>query len=144
MIDFHKKNHFFKSDDGSTTMNWVSKINTFERNIIKFAILSRLAILLLSNIIAHFIIQPYDTSSLIQYNINEHGSIHSDGKYLSNYDYFIRNSLYIHASWDSIYFTSIAKEGYVYEQFHAFFPFYPMLMRYLSKCKFFDIIYCYN
>ena len=31
--------------------------------------------------------------------------------------------------WDSVFFMQIAKCGYEYEQFHAFFPLLPLLMR---------------
>jgi phosphatidylinositol glycan class V len=35
-------------------------------------------------------------------------------------------------NWDSEYFMHIAEHGYQYEQCHAFFPLYPLLMRYLA------------
>lgn len=35
--------------------------------------------------------------------------------------------------WDGVYFAAIAKEGYKYEHFHAFFPLYPFLIRFLSQ-----------
>lgn len=35
--------------------------------------------------------------------------------------------------WDSFYFLHIAEEGYVFEQEHAFFPFYPLLVRTLGS-----------
>lgn len=116
-------------------MNWIFKFNYHEKSIIKWAILSRIAIFLLSNIIVHYLINPYDTSSHIQYNITKsEDNKNEDSSCLSKVDCIIRNALYIHASWDSIYFTTIAKSGYVYEQFHAFFPLYPMLIRYFSNC----------
>ena len=34
--------------------------------------------------------------------------------------------------WDGVYFAMIAKEGYKYEQFHAFFPLYPMIISFLA------------
>ena len=30
--------------------------------------------------------------------------------------------------WDAVYFLKIAKEGYTYEQYVAFLPFYPRLL----------------
>lgn len=33
------------------------------------------------------------------------------------------------ANWDGAYMTQISDRGYQYEQIHAFFPFYPFLMR---------------
>ena len=37
------------------------------------------------------------------------------------------------SKWDSVYFLKISKEGYVYEQYMAFFPFYPTLIRAVSQ-----------
>jgi len=36
------------------------------------------------------------------------------------------------ARWDSGFYMDIAKQGYFKEQFWAFFPFYPLLLRYVS------------
>ena len=35
-------------------------------------------------------------------------------------------------NWDSVYFLKIAEEGYLYEQYMAFFPLYPMMIRLIS------------
>lgn len=39
--------------------------------------------------------------------------------------------------WDSAYFIDIARNGYMYEQFMAFFPLYPLLMRILATPLYF-------
>ena len=33
------------------------------------------------------------------------------------------------SNWDGVFFLAIAEDGYLYEQFHAFFPLLPFLMR---------------
>lgn len=40
-----------------------------------------------------------------------------------------RSALAKLAVWDSVFFVRIAKCGYEYEQFHAFFPLLPLTMR---------------
>ena len=35
--------------------------------------------------------------------------------------------------WDAAYFLKIAEQGYKYEQYMAFFPFYPLLLRILAR-----------
>ena len=35
--------------------------------------------------------------------------------------------------WDSLYFLEVAHNGYMYEKNHAFFPFYPMLIRFFGE-----------
>lgn len=35
--------------------------------------------------------------------------------------------------WDAVYFLRIAQAGYEFEQFHAFFPLLPLLIRILSR-----------
>ena len=36
--------------------------------------------------------------------------------------------------WDSMFFGRIVQAGYEHEQFYAFFPLYPALVRVLSAC----------
>lgn len=36
------------------------------------------------------------------------------------------------SNWDGVYFSHIARRGYDFEHFHAFFPLYPLLVRWLS------------
>lgn len=37
------------------------------------------------------------------------------------------------SNWDGVYFSWIAEHGYTYEHFHAFFPLYPIIVRFLSS-----------
>jgi len=32
-------------------------------------------------------------------------------------------------NWDALYFTTIAREGYLWEHYHAFFPGFPLMMK---------------
>lgn len=45
------------------------------------------------------------------------------------FDKFLREVLAPFARWDAVYFVSIAKDGYQFEQQHAFFPLLPLLLR---------------
>lgn len=48
---------------------------------------------------------------------------------IDSWDAWLRKLLAPFASWDSAYFLQIATNGYELENQHAFFPFYPWLMR---------------
>ena len=52
-------------------------------------------------------------------------------------DRMIRWTLSPFMKWDSHYFTSVAERGYTHEKIFAFYPLYPLMMRFLSKCLFF-------
>src|SRR4051812_43458277 len=44
--------------------------------------------------------------------------------------------LFVFLRWDAFYFLHLSKEGYIYEQEHAFFPLYPLFTRALANlCK---------
>lgn len=49
--------------------------------------------------------------------------------FVSLVDWWMKRLLRPFASWDGGYFMSIALKGYVFEQEHAFFPLYPLLVR---------------
>src|SRR5688572_19101139 len=78
------------------------------------AALSRLFILLLG-LTSYILIEPYDTSAILNHKIG---------------------ILQWPAHWDGVYFTRIAAAGYEYEEFHAFFPLYPLAIRFLSSTLF--------
>ena len=70
------------------------------------------------------LISDYDTSSFI------------DGKRLqiSGWcDRILQKSFGGFGKWDAAYFLKIAEQGYKYEQYMAFFPFYPWLLRILAR-----------
>lgn len=105
------------------------------------AFISRVAIILLASGVAHWVFErPYDSSALVHYEVPVTNQTHEYHmrmhKPLGHMDAYIKKSLGIFANWDAIFFTHIAKEGYTHEQFHAFFPGYPLLVRYVSHCMF--------
>ncbi len=81
------------------------------------AVQSRLYILTLA-VISHVFGTKYDTSN------------HPNG----NDEPFLPAFLRSFANWDGVYFLSIAKNGYVFEQQFAFFPLLPWIMSKLSVC----------
>lgn len=81
-----------------------------ERCVVTFAAATRACVTLLALATAA-IVTPYDTSSHLQAG----GS-----------------SLAALSNWDGVYFSHIARSGYDFEHFHAFFPLYPLLARWLA------------
>ncbi|KAG7399528.1 hypothetical protein PHYBOEH_008653 [Phytophthora boehmeriae] len=81
-----------------------------EQRVVKFAVASRVSVVLLA-LATSVVVTPYDTSSHLQ----------AGAFYLSSL-----------ANWDGVYFSHIARHGYDYEHFHAFFPMYPLLARWLG------------
>lgn len=83
----------------------------------KLFVISRLFLLLLS-LASNYYVEPYDTSNRLLFA--------SAGE---------RSMPYLHglANWDGVYFLDIAQNGYRYENNHAFFPGFPMLVRYTTK-----------
>lgn len=65
----------------------------------------------------YFFLNPYDRSSLILSKVHP------------NYSKIFR----IFSKWDALYFLEISENGYTYELFHAFFPGYPLLIRFISN-----------
>lgn len=81
-----------------------------------FAIATRLVAISLG-ILSYLWTGAYDSSADIQ---------------LASAPSLIHRCLNAFLRWDALYFTAIAQHGYVYEQQHAFFPFLPMLTRFLA------------
>ena len=69
---------------------------------------------------ANEFISDYDTSSFIDEN-----RIHLSGWC----DWTLEKIFGGFGKWDAVYFLKIAEQGYKYEQYMAFFPFYPWLLR---------------
>lgn len=80
------------------------------------AILSRIAVLFIVETGSH-LIQDFDLSGQQLLGMEEGGST------------LIKSLLIPFVRWDALYFVEIARSGYLYEQFQAFFPFLPILMR---------------
>ncbi|XP_031572995.1 GPI mannosyltransferase 2-like [Actinia tenebrosa] len=89
------------------------------RIVLRLAFLSRVLILFLQ-VIFNFLVNDYDSSSTIVRNTT---------KSLDKAVIFIFDGF---QKWDSVYFLQIAKDGYQYEQYMAFFPLYPWLVRAIS------------
>ena len=69
-------------------------------------------------------ISDYDTSSFIDEN-----RIHI----LGWCDWTLEKIFGGFGKWDAVHFLKIAEQGYKYEQYMAFFPFYPWLLRILAR-----------
>ena len=69
-------------------------------------------------------ISDYDTSSFIDQNRIQ----------ISGWcDWTLEKIFGGFGKWDAVYFLKIAEQGYKYEQYMAFFPFYPWLLRILAR-----------
>ncbi|RHY45912.1 hypothetical protein DYB30_001327 [Aphanomyces astaci] len=77
--------------------------------VVAAAVLSRAWVSAMA-LVSHTFITPYDTSALA----------HSKSIFSA------------FAAWDGVYFVDIAGEGYRYENTHAFFPLFPLLVRWTS------------
>ncbi|KAK1929202.1 GPI mannosyltransferase 2 [Phytophthora citrophthora] len=82
-----------------------------ERRVVTFAVVTRAFVTLLA-LSTSAIVTPYDSSSHLQ----------AGGSPLAAL-----------SNWDGVYYSHIALHGYDFEHFHAFFPLYPLLARWLSK-----------
>jgi GPI mannosyltransferase 2 len=93
-------------------------LDAVEARLLKYSILTRALIITWSLIVRAFI-SPYDKSSIY------------DQLYLevsSQVDLFLKQWFSQFANWDGVYFIEIARHGYRFEKFHAFFPLYPYLI----------------
>lgn len=52
---------------------------------------------------------------------------------LSNVESIVKSILRPFVSWDGAYFLSIARDGYRFEQQHAFFPLFPLLIKLMAN-----------
>lgn len=85
--------------------------------VVYFAIISRMTTLLLGILCGYFV-PSYDTSVDIQFSMENFTLLHE--------------IVTPFGSWDAVHFVEIAKNGYMYEHAFAFFPLYPICMRYLA------------
>lgn len=85
------------------------------RRKVALSALGSRTLVLITALVTRFAIDAYDTSAELR-----HGK--TGARWLA-----------LGANWDAEYFTSIAIDGYKYEQMHAFFPLVPILMKILGS-----------
>ncbi|PRP80954.1 GPI mannosyltransferase [Planoprotostelium fungivorum] len=90
----------------------------YERKVIWLAVSSRVVLYILSFLL-NDLVNDYDTSTEL-FAQDEKTSV-----IMRLFGHLMR--------WDAIHLLGIAKEGYIYEHTHAFFPFYPLSVHSLSK-----------
>ena len=64
-----------------------------------------------------FVVEPYDSSQSV-------GSAAFTPRSVA--DKFVLHHLSRFTNWDGVFFAHLSSEGYEYEQFHAFFPLFPI------------------
>ncbi|KAI7849426.1 GPI mannosyltransferase 2 [Circinella umbellata] len=88
-------------------------------HVYAFAIASRLTTITIA-ILSYLTTGTYDSSADIQLASSS----------------LIQRCLSVFLRWDALYFVHIARQGYIYEQEHAFFPGLPLVSRYLAQTVF--------
>ena len=63
---------------------------------------------------------------------------------ISNWDVIVNLLLGGFRRWDAVYFLHIAEHGYTYENSLAFFPLFPMVVRFLAKTLFSPLLFIMN
>jgi phosphatidylinositol glycan class V len=91
-----------------------------------YGLLSRLLVWTLGVLAACFV-QPYDSSGMLAYYL-----LKKPNSTIS-LDYIVKKLVSPFANWDGIYFLRISEKGYEFEQFHAFFPLYPLCIRLVKE-----------
>lgn len=86
--------------------------------VIRWAVFSRIIVFLFANL-TH--LKDFDSSSFVLLNMNS--------KKYGFFDEVIKRFFGVFLKWDAIYFFGISRDGYLYEQQHAFFPLYPLITR---------------
>ena len=110
------------------------------RSVIFYAVLSRLGLFAIVAVSALVISAlPYDTSTTLTLldpssdsTTQTHGIPIEKGWQPS----LIGKLLFRLVSWDALYFTTIAEQGYLWEHYHAFFPGFPAAMKFLASGTF--------
>ncbi|KYQ90121.1 phosphatidylinositol glycan [Tieghemostelium lacteum] len=118
----------------NTSLN--TQIQNQKYIVLKAAIISRVFLWVYSIAISG-LIDNFDSSTGLK-SISPLKSYEEDQKlYLRDHtteSQFVNSFIKrVFVKWDSIYFTRIAEFGYEYEQNHAFFPLYPLLMNGLGR-----------
>ena len=71
----------------------------------------------------------YDSSTFIELDTNS-----------TWFDFFLHKMFGGFAKWDAVYFLKIAEQGYTYEQYMAFFPLHPWILR--TSVTIVDPVFC--
>jgi phosphatidylinositol glycan class V len=81
-------------------------------------------------VVAALSVDAYDSSGKIAYRLLQNESS------TNLLDTLLKHLIAPFANWDGIYFLRISEYGYEYEQFHAFFPLYPLCIRAITNSQF--------
>ncbi|XP_022918684.2 GPI mannosyltransferase 2 [Onthophagus taurus] len=111
------------------TMKSVEVKKNIQYRIVKYAILSRVLVILLQYM-ANLLITDHDANVFVSPSEETFTTI----------DRVIHHLFGGFARWDAQYFLHIAKYGYTFENTTAFFPLYPLILRYISI----SLLYVYN
>ena len=102
------------------------------KNAVLLSVCSRFLVLALA-IFGRFFVRSYDTSSWIQFMFDDNGGIDTAVSTADRVFFKLFGGL---ATWDSAYFLRIAEFGYEFEQSHAFFPAFPLALRFFANGAF--------
>ena len=110
------------------------RLDSEESLVLRWAAMSRLAVWLVGAL-SHALITPYDRSAALPSSLGAAGaSAPAEAAAVVAgppplLDGAVDALIAPFANWDGVYFVRIAEAGYVFEQFHAFFPLLPLAMR---------------
>ena len=90
-----------------------------EKKIILISLVSRALILIVGALLGG-LIEDYDSSTELRLDESDSSN-------------WITKLFLPFYKWDSVYFMQISTNGYEYEQYHAFFPAYPLLISLFSS-----------
>ncbi|KAL9679927.1 hypothetical protein QQ045_017798 [Rhodiola kirilowii] len=105
--------------------------------VLRYAVSSRILLLTLI-VLWRSIVDPYDTSALLNPNCISSSNGSDSDPLVNGTVLWPWIGLKIEGSivWDGVYFSRIAQCGYEYEQTYAFLPLFPICMRVLSRTVF--------
>ena len=102
-----------------------------KRSVVKWALLSRIFVFLLALCSRGFL--GSENGSLNDSSGEVAAMESCDGDSMNNRGITLDRLFGHFANWDGVYFARIAQCGYEFEQFHAFFPLYPVLVQYVAR-----------
>jgi phosphatidylinositol glycan class V len=90
-------------------------------SVVRLAICVRATVWALG-VLARYIVTPYDTSGTLIFDDPARASSATG-------DWLVGHAFGMFAHWDGVFFLEIARNGYQFEHFHAFYPLLPLLIR---------------